>query len=136
VSTFAALPPAGLVDTLPNKTPLELVGYGVEFKCKNSDPHPRWFLCGGDRKRVATSELVSGEFTSSDVLLRLAANPGGDSGGVCSGDSGGPNLKGGTDVVLAMTSWGNNLNCQGVEYGARIDKQEILDWINGPHQPS
>jgi hypothetical protein len=32
VSTYAALPTAGQVDTLPNKTPIDFVGYGVQVQ--------------------------------------------------------------------------------------------------------
>ena len=87
-------------------------------------------------RTFAPTELVSGRFEHSDVQLRLALNPGGGSGGLCFGDSGGPDLQGGSNVVLAVNSWVNNSNCAGVGYGARIDNREILAWISGPHPTS
>ena len=77
----------------------------------------------------APSELVSGKFVHSTEYMRLTANPGGGTGGTCFGDSGGPNLLGGTDVVLAVNSYVTNGNCAGVGYAARVDVPETLNWI-------
>lgn len=130
VSQYAALPPAGLVDTLRNKTRVDLVGYGVQEQIHGGGP-PVWT---GLRVRLyAPSELVSGNFVHSDEFMRLALNPGGGSGGTCFGDSGGPDLLAGTNVVLAVNSYVTNSNCSGVGYSQRVDIQEVLDWITGPH---
>lgn len=135
VSEYAELPDAGLVDTLPNKTGIDFVGYGVQFQRQipgNQLPQPppfyRW---GGPRVRLfATTELVSGNFVHSDAFLRLALNPGGGSGGTCFGDSGGPDLLAGTNIVLGVNSYVTNINCSGVGYSARVDVPEVLEWIN------
>ena len=100
VDEYADLPAAGLVDTLKNKSGVDFVGYGVQFQRQipgNALPQPppfyRW---AGPRVRLfAPSELVSGNFTQSDQLMKFALNPGGGSGGTCFGDSGGPDLLGG-----------------------------------------
>jgi hypothetical protein len=81
----------------------------------------------------APSELVSGNFVHSAEYMKLALNPGGGSGGLCFGDSGGPDLLGGTDTVLAVNSYVTNSNCAGVGYSARVDIPEVLAWITGPH---
>ena len=128
VGTYASLPPAGLVDTLSNKAPIDLVGYGVTRQVQQ--PGGQVWV-GPVARKFAPTELVSGQFRQSDVQLRLALNPGGGSGGFCFGDSGGPDLQGGSNVVLAVNSWVNNSNCAGVGTGARIDKPAILAWING-----
>jgi hypothetical protein len=78
----------------------------------------------------APSELVSGNFKHSDEFLRLALNKPGGSGGTCFGDSGGPDLQGGTDTVLGVNSYVTNVNCAGVGYSQRIDVPEVLDWID------
>ena len=65
------------------------------------------------------------------MQLRLALNPGGGSGGLCFGDSGGPDLQGGSNVVLAVNSWVNNSNCAGVGYGARIDNEKYCRGSKG-----
>jgi hypothetical protein len=52
-------------------------------------------------------------------------------GGTCFGDSGGPALRGGTDTILGVTSFGLNGNCAGVGGSYRIDRQTDLDFIGG-----
>jgi hypothetical protein len=138
VSTYAALPTAGLVDTLKNKTAVDFVGYGVQEQAQipgNLLPQPppfyRW--TGPKLRLFAPSELVSGKFVHSAEFLKLALNPGGGSGGTCFGDSGGPDLLGGTSTVLGVNSYVTNVNCSGVGYSARVDVPEVLDWITGPH---
>jgi len=126
VGEYAQLPEAGLVDTLENKTNVDLVGYGVQEQHHGGGP-PYWT---GLRVRLyAPSELVSGEFVHSAEYMRLSLNPGGGTGGTCFGDSGGPDLLGGTNTVLAVNSYVTNYNCAGVGYSSRVDIPEILDWI-------
>ena len=131
VSDYATLPTAGLVDTLKNKTPIDFVGYGVQFQIPGGGvpPAARW---AGPRNRMfAPSELVSGNFKHSAEFMKLALNPGGGSGGTCFGDSGGPDLLAGTGTVLAVNSYVTNSNCSGVGYSFRVDTPEVLDWIEG-----
>jgi hypothetical protein len=135
VGGFASLPDAGLVDTLKNKTSVDFVGYGVKFQAQipgNQLPQPppfyRW--TGPRTRYFAPSELVSGNFVHSAEYMKLALNPGGGSGGLCFGDSGGPDLLGGTDTVLAVNSYVTNVNCSGVGYSARVDIPEVLEWID------
>jgi hypothetical protein len=127
VSTYAALPEAGVVDTLQNKTAIDLVGYGVQEKIVGGGI-PVW--TGLKERLYAPTELVSGEFVHSDMFMKLALNPGGGSGGTCFGDSGGPDLLGGTNTVLAVNSYVTNSNCTGVGYSFRVDQPDVLSWIN------
>jgi hypothetical protein len=127
VDEYADLPAAGLVDTLKNKTPIDFVGYGVQVQITGGGP-PFWT---GLRNRLfAPSELVSGNFVHSTEFMKLALNPGGGSGGTCFGDSGGPDLLGDTDTVLAVNSYVTNSNCSGVGYSSRVDIPDVLSWIN------
>lgn len=135
VSEYAALPDAGLVDTLANKTGIDFVGYGVQFQAKIPGSQlpkpPPFFRWTGPRVRLfAPTELVSGNFVHSDAFLRLALNPGGGSGGTCFGDSGGPDLLADTNIVLGVNSYVTNINCSGVGYSFRIDVPAVLEWIN------
>ena len=135
VGGFAALPTVGQVDTLKNKTAIDFVGYGVKYQDKipgNQLPQPPpYYRWTGPRTRFyAPSALVSGNFVHSDEFMKLALNPGGGSGGTCFGDSGGPDLLGGTDTVLAVNSYVTNVNCSGVGYSFRVDTPEVLAWIN------
>lgn len=128
---YAQLPTAGLVDSLKNKTAIDFVGYGVSEQIMSEpgeNPYDRWT---GPRIRMyAPSALVSGKFVHSAEYMKLALNPGGGTGGTCFGDSGGPDLLGGTNTVLAVNSYVTNVNCSGVGYSARVDVPEVLDWIN------
>jgi len=63
-------------------------------------------------------------------FLPLSANPAQGKGGTTFGDSGGPILDGGSDVVLALNAFVTNSNCSGVTYAQRIDIPDILAWIN------
>ncbi len=131
LNEYAALPDPGLVDTLANKTELDVVGYGVQWKIKDGGIPPYYRWTGPKVRLYAPSELISGEFVHSDEYMRIALNPGGDSGGTCFGDSGGPDLLAGTDTVLAVNSYVTNANCSGGGYSARVDIPEVLEWIEG-----
>jgi len=135
VGGFAALPEAGLVDTLKNKTKVDFVGYGVQFQdqipgSQLPQPPPFYRWNGYYNRLYAPSELVSGNFAHSAEFLRLALNPGGGSGGLCFGDSGGPDLLRGTNVILGVNSYVTNVNCSGVGYSSRVDIPDVLEWIN------
>jgi V8-like Glu-specific endopeptidase len=126
VSQYALLPTAGLVDALAKGAVVDLVGYGVQRQLRGGGP-PVWT---GQRIRLqATTNLVSGQFAFSDKVIRLTANAAQGKGGTCFGDSGGPDLIGGTDTVIAVNSFVTNGNCAGVTYSARVDTPEILAWI-------
>jgi hypothetical protein len=133
VGEYAALPDAGLVDNLKNKTAIDLVGYGVQDQISGGGLRPQDRWTGLRNRLYAPSELVSGKFVHSDEYMRIALNPGGGSGGICFGDSGGPNLLvlNGKNIVLAVNSYVNNANCRGVGYSSRVDIPEVLEWIEG-----
>jgi hypothetical protein len=128
---YGVLPSPGVVDTLKNKTWVDFVGYGVQVQVlayPGEPPRDRWV---GPRIRMyAPSELVSGKFVNSAEYMRLALNPGGGSGGTCFGDSGGPDLLGGTSTILAVNSYVTNSNCAGVGYSSRVDIPAVLLWIH------
>lgn len=134
LSRYAQLPAVGLVGTLANKSPIDLVGYGVQVQAQipgsqlpQPPPFNRWT---GPRERMfAPAELVSGNFSNSGEFLRVSFNPGQGKGGSCFGDSGGPNLLGGTDIVLGDNSYVNNVNCSGTGYAQRVDLPDIQAWI-------
>ncbi len=136
VSRYADLPEAGLVDTLPNKAPFDFVGYGVQFQeqipgafLPKPPPFYRW---AGPRQRMfAPGELVSQNYTNNEEYIRFSLNPSRGKGGTCFGDSGGPDLNGGTDTVMGVNSYVTNINCSGVGYSQRVDIPDVLEWING-----
>jgi len=121
VSTYGRLPSQGLVDTLKNNTAVDLVGYGVSGFTRG----------GGKPQQVATftrlfgrTSLVGGNGALSGEFLKLHS-------GACFGDSGGPDLLAGTNVVLAENSFVNNDVCAGNTYSYRVDTAQALSWITG-----
>jgi hypothetical protein len=127
-STYGALPSEGLVDTLTNGTPVDLVGYGDQnfirgggpcdgpCKPRAGDAFTRFF---GQTTLVASNDRISDEF------IKLHSNP----SGTCFGDSGGPDLLGGTNVVLGINSFVANGLCAGNTYSYRADTAQALDWV-------
>ncbi len=129
MATYAQLPSQGLVDTLGMGADVDLVGYGVQYKVQASGPPDgRW--AGPKIRMYAPAELIAGQFVHSDRFIRLTANPAQDKGGTCFGDSGGPDLLGGTNVVLAVNSYVTNGNCAGVTYSNRIDTASALAFVS------
>jgi hypothetical protein len=124
---YAELPDPGFVDTLKNKTDLDNVGYGVQEMVHVVGP-PFW--TGLKVRLYAPSEFISGKFVHSAEYMRISLNASQGTGGTCFGDSGGPNLLGETDTVLAVNSYVTNYNCAGVGYSSRVDIPEVLEWIN------
>ncbi len=124
---YAQLPTEGLVDTLPMKTDVDLVGYGLQF---DQGGGPRYPVDGAFTRYYAPTQLVASNHVHSDEYIKLTANPAQGKGGTCFGDSGGPDLLGGTDIILAVNSYVTNGNCAGVTYSNRIDTY-ALEFING-----
>ena len=50
-------------------------------------------------------------------------------GGTCFGDSGGPILAYGTDIIVGVNSFGLNGNCAGIGGAYRVDQQDDLDFL-------
>lgn len=129
VGTYAQLPTAGLVDALGRGAAVDLVGYGVQHQLVGGGP-PQWdWIDGRITRRRAPAELVSDQFVHSATFLRASANAAQGKGGICFGDSGGPDLVGGTNVVLAVNSYVTNTNCTGVTYSYRVDTPAVLAWV-------
>src|SRR5262249_36944653 len=108
LGSYGALPQRNQVDSLKNNTPIDLVGFGVQGFLSGSGP------CGGPCKKqpdfdqaftrfFAPTTLIASNDRISKEFVKLHSNK----GGVCFGDSGGPDLLSGSNVVLAVNSFGN-----------------------------
>jgi hypothetical protein len=126
---FAELPGLGDVDRLTMGTAVDLVGYGVQFTEKISGS-PYWRWATNWQRYYAPTQIVASENLNADAWLKLGANPGKGQGGICYGDSGGPDLLAGTDVILATNSFVGDTNCAGITYSNRVDRAVVLDWVN------
>ena len=64
---------------------------------------------------------------TGDFSLLLSNNH--STGGTCFGDSGGPNFLGDTNIIAGVTSFSINGNCAGTGGVFRIDRQDVLEFI-------
>jgi hypothetical protein len=116
---YATLPRLGYDDSLPNNQQVEIVGYGLQSTKSQAF---------GTRV-VASAKVVPGGGATSDGFLKLSSSPG-FGGATCNGDSGGPDLQAGTDVVLAISSYGATTSCNAVEYSQRMDTAGALGFVS------
>jgi len=125
---YGVLPVADVLDARKtrrglNKTTFTSVGYGLQ----RINP----VFVEADRVRmVANPRLIqinTPGFTG-DFSLLLSNNH--STGGTCFGDSGGPNFLGDSNVVAGVTSFGLNGNCAGTGGVFRMDRQNVLDFVN------
>ena len=65
---------------------------------------------------------------TGDFSLLLSNNA--STGGTCFGDSGGPNFLGTSNVVAGVTSFGLNGSCGGTGGVFRLDRRDVLDFVN------
>jgi hypothetical protein len=133
VNEYAQLPPAGVVETLANKTLLDIVGIGAREQVHIPGEGGKFWL-RDHALYSATAEFISGHFVHSDEWIRHSTNGVRDNGAVCFGDSGGPTLLGGTGIVIgvasyAPTDFSHFGECRSVLYSNRIDTPEVLTWI-------
>lgn len=132
VSTFGELPGQDELDALATSRGLQdvtftSVGYGVQQITAN-----QFFVVSiqADLVRyVANPHLVqiNTGFTG-DFSLLLSNNT--STGGTCFGDSGGPNFLGDSHVVAGVTSFGLNNNCGGTGGVFRMDRADVLAFVN------
>ena len=129
---FGVLPTAGAIDRYiaaagkKQAARFTVSGYGLS----DQDPVPVSF-----RERLqANSYAVNNEAPITEFNLKTTANASQGKGGTCNGDSGGPVYFYGTRIIAAVTSFGMNGQCKGLDFSYRLDRQHLLDWINDPNR--
>jgi hypothetical protein len=131
---YGQLPRAGALDSLATArgtkdTVFTSSGYGLTLSVQQNSALSNISF----RERLmAESTLVNLTSAYTDGYnLQLQGN-GNGRGGTCSGDSGGPVFLGNSrsNLIVGVTSFGLNAICRGTDFSYRIDRQEVLDWIN------
>ena len=134
---YGALPAVNQLDSLriqrgQKDVTFTAVGYGLQ----ESFPDQAFFLATNSRTRYASYpkllQINVPGFTG-DFSMLLSNNH--HTGGTCFGDSGGPNYLGSrateSNTVAGVTSFGINGNCAGTGGVFRMDRQDVLDFVNG-----
>jgi Trypsin len=128
IDTYASLAAAGTLDaygTGPEAT-VTVSGYGLTYT------NPAKTISYRSRLMAETFILNLVSHNTAGFNVQLATNPGGDRGGTCFGDSGGPVLLDDTDVIVAVNSYvlGQRITtCKATAFAYRTDQQAVIDWI-------
>jgi len=134
-SQYGKLPTVNQFDQLKTRrgqqdVTFTAVGYGLQ----ESFPDAALFLATNTRTRMSSTprllQINVPGFTGPFSML-LSNNH--STGGTCFGDSGGPNFVGSgsseTKIVAGVTSFGINGNCAGTGGVFRMDRQDVLDFV-------
>lgn len=126
MSSYGALPTLDVLDAMTaqrgqQNVSFTAVGYGLQF----INPV---FVASARVRMYATPQLVqiNTGYTGGFSLL-LSNNH--STGGICLGDSGGPNFIGSSNVVGGVTSFVRNGNCAGTGGVYRVDREDDLTWL-------
>jgi secreted trypsin-like serine protease len=132
VTVFGTLPSVNQLDAYKtqrglNKLTFTSVGYGLQQSFPDA---ASWKEHNVKVRMVAYPRLIQMNVPgfTGDFSLLLSNNA--NTGGTCFGDSGGPNFLGDTNIVAGVTSFGINGNCAGTGGVFRMDRQDVLDFVN------
>ena len=133
LSEYGQLPTAGYLDSLStargrNDVTFTVSGYGLSYKNQEQSGKPNLSF----RERLmALSTLVNLRSAINDGFNLQTQGNGTGQGGTCNGDSGGPVFHGGfeSNLNVAVTSFGPNALCRGVDYAYREDQPAVLLWL-------
>lgn len=125
---YGKLPKAGALNGLLRKkgqkdTWFRMSGYGLSYA---SPVRVKSFR----ERLMADGKLVNLKSANNAGFNLQTQGNGKGRGGTCSGDSGGPVFyPRNSDTIVAVTSFGFNANCRGVDFAYRLDRRAVLDWI-------
>jgi hypothetical protein len=132
VSTYGALPAAGLDVTLKEGQRLTAVGYGASgFERGGDGPLPQPVYPDaryrGTVRLLNTKDEALGDMFVKTTGVSLIKRQG---EGACVGDSGGPLFLPDQETIVGVTSWGSTgLACAGPGYYQRMDLPRVLKWV-------
>ncbi|MCW3493122.1 trypsin-like serine protease [Microbacterium sp. SSM24] len=127
---YAQLPGLNQLDTYAKSAKksawFTAVGYGLQ---KSFPDAAAWKDQALKTRMVSTPKLISintGYTGDGSMILSNNAH----TGGTCSGDSGGPNFIGSSNVIGGVTSFGKNSTCAGTGGVYRVDRADDLAWVS------
>jgi hypothetical protein len=125
MATYGAVPTVNYLEryrsTARNAQRFEAVGYGLERVQGFKD-------FGGDTRMKSEPKLVSLNGVPRNTYIIISNNTA--TGGTCFGDSGGPTFDStSSNLVVAVTSFGQNPNCGGIGGAYRIDQPDDLAFL-------
>jgi len=126
---YGALAAAGTLDRLATRRgQQELTFTASGYGLTKSNPVK---VTSFRERLMAQSRLTNLRSNLTDGFNLQTNGNGNGRGGTCSGDSGGPVFYGGfeSNLIVAVTSFGLNSFCRGVDFAYRTDQQAVLDWI-------
>jgi hypothetical protein len=128
VTTYGQLAPLGFIEewaAAPGVEHVDLVGYGLQGVIPDFSAEVARYAGDGFVKPAFNSALTDG------FNIQVSSDPGegNGSGGLCFGDSGGPVLVDGTNVVIAVNSFVLNSYCMGNGFSYRTDIANAQDFI-------
>ncbi|SED55262.1 S1 family peptidase [Ruania alba] len=109
----------------------DVVGYGLQRSLPDQGgatelTEAEWIKLRATVDLIRDDRMFGQQGAGNSVTLTNNAN----TGGTCSGDSGGPTFIADTDVVVGVTSYGVNATCTGIGGAYRIDQPDDLEWLS------
>jgi len=128
IDTYASLAAAGTLEEYGTgqDATVTVSGYGLTYT------NPAKTISYRSRLMAETFILNLVSRNTAGFNVQLATNPGGDRGGTCFGDSGGPVLLDDTDVVVAVNSYvlgQRTTTCKATSFAYRVDQADVIAWI-------
>ena len=130
---YGVLPRAGTLDSLGTargrkNTVFTVSGYGLTLSV---NPNSALSNISYRSRLMGNSTLVNLNSALNDGFNVQTQGNGNGRSGTCSGDSGGPVYLGASasNLIVAVTSFGLNAICRGTDFAYRIDREEVLEWI-------
>jgi secreted trypsin-like serine protease len=126
--SYGVLPTANQLESLKPRASATFTSVGYGMQRVNDNPNGLQNVSMKIRM-VANPHLIqiNTGFTGPQSMI-LSNNT--RTGGTCFGDSGGPNFVGGGMVIAGVTSFGLNGSCGGTGGVFRVDRPEVLQFIN------
>jgi V8-like Glu-specific endopeptidase len=127
LDTYGVLPEADQLDELASQrgqqdTTFTAVGYGLQQINPVHVQSERIRMVAYPKLNQINAPGMTGDFS-----MLLSNNH--STGGTCFGDSGGPNFLGDSNVVAGVTSFGLNGNCAGTGGVFRMDRENVLKFV-------